>query len=128
MTFYIQRKDANQLETVDEFATRKEAKAMLAEYQLADRTAEHYISTRACSDWESAKTPVKFVVFQGEIVALFPKDRATDHSKDIMSYAHIGQHSAACASLLKCKRATPYEYKSLAEELTNHCGYTLEIV
>ena len=51
MKFYIQRRDGNQLETVDEFDTRKEARAMLAEYRMADPTAHHYISTRCCKSW-----------------------------------------------------------------------------
>ena len=53
--YYIQRiEGANKrtLETIDEFLTRKEAKAMLAEYRLADRSARHYISTRACKAWK----------------------------------------------------------------------------
>ena len=33
---YIQRRDKNGLETVDQFQTMKEAKAMLAEYRMAD--------------------------------------------------------------------------------------------
>ena len=49
--YYIQRKDTQHLETVDQFETRKEAKAMLAEYQIADPNAEHYMSQRACKDW-----------------------------------------------------------------------------
>ena len=49
--YYIQRKEGRELETVDEFETRKEAREMLAEYQMADPTAIHYISTRACKDW-----------------------------------------------------------------------------
>jgi len=49
--YYIQRKDKNQLETVDQFDSYKEASAMLAEYQLSDPTAQHYISQRACKDW-----------------------------------------------------------------------------
>lgn len=48
---YIQRKGDGYLETVDEFETLKEAKAMLAEYRLADPTAHHYLSSRACRDW-----------------------------------------------------------------------------
>jgi hypothetical protein len=51
MKFYIQRKDGRNLETVDEFDTRKEARAMLAEYRMADPSAYHYISTRPCRDW-----------------------------------------------------------------------------
>jgi hypothetical protein len=49
---YIQRKDANFLETVDEFETMKEAKAMLKEYQIGDRAGTYYISSRACKDWK----------------------------------------------------------------------------
>jgi hypothetical protein len=49
--YYIQRKDSNGLETVDEFATRKEAKAMLAEYRLSDWSATYYLSSRACKAW-----------------------------------------------------------------------------
>lgn len=49
--YYIQRKDEHQLETVDEFTTRKEAVAMLAEYRLSDPYAMHYLSTRACKQW-----------------------------------------------------------------------------
>lgn len=48
---YIQRKDKNNLETVDEFETRKEAAEMLAEYRLSDRTAEYYLSQKPCTDW-----------------------------------------------------------------------------
>lgn len=49
---YIQRKDENGLETVDEFETYKEARAMLAEYRMADTSANYYISTRACRAWK----------------------------------------------------------------------------
>ena len=48
---YIQRKDSNYLETVDQFDTRKEAKKMLTEYQISDRSAYYYISQRPCKDW-----------------------------------------------------------------------------
>jgi hypothetical protein len=48
---YIQRKDGNNLETVDEFETYKEAKTMLAEYRLSDTSAMYYISLRACKAW-----------------------------------------------------------------------------
>lgn len=50
---YIQRKNhqTKQLETVDECETLKEAKYLLREYQLADRSAEYYISNRCCKDW-----------------------------------------------------------------------------
>jgi hypothetical protein len=48
---YIQRKDGRQLETVDQFETRKEARAMLAEYRLSDPSADYYLSQRACRAW-----------------------------------------------------------------------------
>ena len=49
---YIQRKDRNYLETVDEFKTYKEAFAMLREYRLSDNTAFYYVSQRPCKDWK----------------------------------------------------------------------------
>ena len=49
--FYIQRKDRSHLETVDQFDTRAEARAMLAEYSMSDPYAVYYISRRACRDW-----------------------------------------------------------------------------
>ena len=49
--YYIQRRGDGQLETVDQFDTRKEARENLKEYQMADPTATHYISTRPCRDW-----------------------------------------------------------------------------
>ena len=48
---YINRKGQGQVETVDEFDTRKEARAMLAEYRMADPSAHHYLSSRPCEGW-----------------------------------------------------------------------------
>lgn len=48
---YIQRKDSNYLETVDQFDTRREAIKMLAEYRLSDPYAYYYLSQRPCKDW-----------------------------------------------------------------------------
>lgn len=48
---YIQRKDSNQLETVDQFDTYKEAREMLTEYRLSDPYAHYYLSQRACKGW-----------------------------------------------------------------------------
>lgn len=50
---YIQRKGDGYLETVDEFTTRKEAWAMLSEYQLSDPYGFYYLSTRACKAWKT---------------------------------------------------------------------------
>jgi len=49
---YIQRKNSNGLETVDQFETYKEARKMIVEYRLSDWSAEYYISTRCCKDWK----------------------------------------------------------------------------
>jgi hypothetical protein len=48
---YIQRRGNGYLETVDEFTTYKEARAMLAEYRMSDPSADYYISSRACKGW-----------------------------------------------------------------------------
>lgn len=50
---YIQRKGQGYLETVDEFATRKEARAMLAEYRMSDPSAHFYLSSRCCKAWKA---------------------------------------------------------------------------
>lgn len=48
---YIQRRGDGYLETVDQFETSKEARAMLKEYRLSDPSAHFYISQRACKGW-----------------------------------------------------------------------------
>jgi hypothetical protein len=48
---YVQRRGNGYLETVDEFETRKEARAMLAEYQMSDPAGTYYLSRRPCRDW-----------------------------------------------------------------------------
>jgi hypothetical protein len=52
---YVQRKDSNGLETVDEFDSWKEASKMLKEYRLSDSYAYYYLSTRACKHWKERK-------------------------------------------------------------------------
>lgn len=52
MTIYIQRKSGKDLETVDQFDNRKEARAMVLEYRLSDPSAEYYTSSRACKGWK----------------------------------------------------------------------------
>jgi hypothetical protein len=49
---YIQRRGQGQLETVDQFETRREARAMLAEYRLSDPAGSYYLSSRPCHDWK----------------------------------------------------------------------------
>lgn len=56
MPYYIQRiegQDKRTLETIDEFETRKESRAMLNEYDITDKGARHYISTRCCKHWKN---------------------------------------------------------------------------
>lgn len=48
---YIQRKDENYLETVDEFETHYEALQMLREYSFGDPSGYYYLSQRCCNDW-----------------------------------------------------------------------------
>lgn len=55
MTYYIQRKQGRQLETVDEFANKREATKMRAEYQLSDPIGTYYISTRCCANWRNRR-------------------------------------------------------------------------
>ena len=57
MKMYINRRGQGQLETVDELDVktredRKELRRLVGEYQMSDRSAEHYASSRACADWK----------------------------------------------------------------------------
>jgi hypothetical protein len=56
-TFYIQRNGQGYLETVDEFTSKREARAMLAEYRMSDPSADYYLSSRPCKAWEDSKRP-----------------------------------------------------------------------
>jgi len=49
--YYIQRKGGGYLETVDEFESGQDARAMLAEYIMSDPSAVYRISTRPCKAW-----------------------------------------------------------------------------
>lgn len=73
---------------------------------------------------------VIFRVMDGDVIALFP-DIAENYMgrKDYcVSYAHIGQHSAADyhGCIMASRPATESEYASLARELKT-IGYTLQI-
>lgn len=52
--YYIQRRSINHnyLETIDEFESYKEAKAMMREYEIADYSAWYYVSSRCCKAWK----------------------------------------------------------------------------
>lgn len=51
MTYYINRNGQGQRETVDEFNNRPEAVQALREYRMGDRSADYYLSRRACRGW-----------------------------------------------------------------------------
>ena len=54
---YINRRtNHNDIETVDEFMTHKEAMKMLKEYQMADHSAHYYISRRCTKDYANSWT------------------------------------------------------------------------
>ena len=48
---YIQRRTGREVETVDQFDNRREARRMCYEYQLSDPSAHYYVSSRPCKDW-----------------------------------------------------------------------------
>jgi len=63
-------------------------------------------------------TKVKFVIFQNELVAMFPKEQFNHwDTSTCMSYSHIGQHGEASKSLMRCKAATKEQYEPLLKEL-----------
>ena len=51
---YIQFRYNGVLETVDEFETWKEARAMLREYRMIGAGGAYYLSSRACQSWRVA--------------------------------------------------------------------------
>jgi len=54
MSYYIQRKDGSDLETVSENERLKDARHDLAEYQFSEPTVYYFISSRACKEWREA--------------------------------------------------------------------------
>jgi hypothetical protein len=66
-------------------------------------------------------------MIQGEVLAIFPEIPATAQSWFCLSYASVGQHSAASVAMTSAgRRATPEEYAPLRRELET-IGYVLEI-
>ena len=51
MTTYINIKNNGEVETVDEFDTRKEALEMVDEYNISDWSNYYYLSQRSTNDW-----------------------------------------------------------------------------
>ena len=61
---------------------------------------------------------VAFVILDNEVIALFPEEPCTRSPREILSYMHVGQHSAASEHLLfECRPATESEYESLLKEV-----------
>lgn len=119
---------------------------------LRGSRSESYIQIRARSNWNKTiktvskkelngrmrnpagkKSGVVNVIFRkwnnGEIIALFPKIKATNSGPYCVSYEHVGQHgSADCRGVVaRTKAATPREYADLAAEL-RRIGYQLKVV
>ena len=53
--WYINIKTNGSVETVDEFETAKEARAMRIEYQMGDSTNLYYLSKKCTLDWKDRK-------------------------------------------------------------------------
>jgi len=51
VTTYINIKNNGEVETVDEFETRKEARLMIIEYRVADKYHDYYLSSRSTKEW-----------------------------------------------------------------------------
>jgi len=71
------------------------------------------------------ETKVKFVMFDGDVIALFPDEIYNDNlygNKFIESYQYIGQHAAASRGLLRKKEATTNQFLPLYKELIKQ-GY-----
>jgi len=69
---------------------------------------------------------VKFVLFDSEVLALFPD--FPEWEKDmITSYAHIGQHGNAHKTLMRRKSLSEPQYRNLKREL-EMIGYKLQVI
>lgn len=62
---YINREGDGYRETVDEFDTQKEARAMLREYRILDPTAAFHISQRPCEDWRKERSKDLRLIVEG---------------------------------------------------------------
>jgi len=51
MPWFIQRKQDGKVETIDEIRDSREAHRLAAEYNLADKSAIHYVSRQPCKAW-----------------------------------------------------------------------------
>jgi len=82
------------------------------------------------------KTRVKFVLLEGEVIAIFPDvvdhikfDISCREVKYLKSYMHVGQHSGCHPELLENAPATPEQYAALKKELESEpFNYELEVI
>ena len=51
---YINFKGSEGKETVDESGNRKEAEALLKDYQQSDKIGHYWISTKPCNNWKDS--------------------------------------------------------------------------
>lgn len=84
-TVYVNRRGQGYTETVDEFTTRKEARAMLSEYRMVDPSAHHYLSSRPCKGWNDEPPAATFPTNGGTYKARNGGKRAP------LNLAHSGQ-------------------------------------
>lgn len=90
---------------------------------------------------ERVDAKITFVVFKGEVLAIFRAIR-DEHGKWVKEkpyidgsgravidcYAHVGQHGVCDPALLKCRRAKQKEYLPLKRELEEIVGYNVDVV
>lgn len=77
------------------------------------------------------KEDVVFLIEDGDVLAVFLNTYGTaDRDKDTMTcYAHVGQHSTCTYDYANTlKTASEAEYADLYDELTNHVGYSLNVL
>ena len=53
MPYYIQRRNTDTIETIDEYTDSKEAFAAAREHNLRDSSAHYYVMRRPCQAWLS---------------------------------------------------------------------------
>ncbi len=78
------------------------------------------------------KTFIRFVIFEGELLAVFMRKDAGLHYSQMSGsvrncYAHIGQHGTCYDGMQRRKRATPDQYKELKVEMES-IGYQLQVI
>jgi len=117
--FYVE------VEATDEDQAKQLVQEALERGECTNQADEVYFVVGKDIEEVERGTKVKFVIFKDEVVALFPEEKGINGY--IMSYQHVGQHGDADKSLLKCKKATPEQYKDLKKEL-EEIGYSLIVI